>query len=119
MTTHNKEKYKCILPNIEKEENQKETSYDGPTPLDLVSTLFSSATCSYRIEPYWTYEVNIDYLKFHKINILFKFQCIEYRYVMATTSSNFMKNVKEKRLKYKNITWVNGIKKKQPNWLKN
>lgn len=57
MTTHNKEKYRCILPRIGTEENQKETDYDGPTPLELISTLFSSSTCSYRIESYWTYEV--------------------------------------------------------------
>lgn len=57
VTTHNKEKYKCMLPNIEKEEGEKTTAYTGPAPLDLVSTLFSSSTCSYRVETYWTYEV--------------------------------------------------------------
>lgn len=57
VTTQNKEKYKCSIPNIDVEENQKETHYNGPTPLEIVSTLFSAATCSYRIESYWTYEV--------------------------------------------------------------
>lgn len=57
MTTHNKEKYKCLIPNIEEQQTEKETKYDGPAPFDLVKTLFSSATCSYRIESYWTYEV--------------------------------------------------------------
>lgn len=57
VTTHHKEKYKCLLPNIDQPETENDTKYDGLSPLDLVSTLFSSATCSYRIESYWTYEV--------------------------------------------------------------
>lgn len=57
VTTHHKEKYKCLLPNIDEPETEKDTKYEGLTPLELVSTLFSSATCSYRIESYWTYEV--------------------------------------------------------------
>lgn len=57
ITTHHKEKYKCLLPNIEEPELEKDTKYEGLAPLDLVSTLFSSSTCSYRIESYWTYEV--------------------------------------------------------------
>lgn len=57
VTTHNKEKYKCLIPKVEKEESQKEAVYTGPAPLDLVSMLFSSSTCSYRMENYWTYEV--------------------------------------------------------------
>lgn len=56
VTTHNQEKYKCLLPNIDEPEAEKQTKYEGLTPLELVSTLFSSATCSYRIESYWTYE---------------------------------------------------------------
>lgn len=56
-TPEQKERYKCYLPNLGEEETQKEVNYDGPTPFELVSTLFSSATCSYRIESYWTYEV--------------------------------------------------------------
>lgn len=39
------------------EENEKTLAYTGAGPLDLVSTLFSSSTCSYRVESYWTYEV--------------------------------------------------------------
>lgn len=37
-------------------------------PLDLISTLFSSSSCSYRIESYWTYEVcHGNYIKqFHE-----------------------------------------------------
>lgn len=57
MTTHHKEKYRCLLPNIEEPETEKDTKYVGLAPLELVSTLFTSATCSYRIESYWTYEV--------------------------------------------------------------
>lgn len=56
-TPERKERYKCYMPNTAEEEAQREINYDGPTPFDLVATLFSSATCSYRIESYWTYEV--------------------------------------------------------------
>lgn len=68
ITTHNKEKYKCMIPNIEKQENEKNLPYSGPNPFDLVSTLFSSSTCSYRIESYWTYEIcHGNYIKqFHE-----------------------------------------------------
>lgn len=45
------------MPNIEHPETEKDTKYDGLTPFDLVSTLFSTSTCSFRIESYWTYEV--------------------------------------------------------------
>lgn len=57
VTTHNKEKYKCLIPKIERGESPNEAVYTGPPPLDLVSMLFSSATCSYRMENFWTYEV--------------------------------------------------------------
>lgn len=57
VTTHNKEKYKCILPNINREEDEKNLAYTGLGPFDLVSSLFSASTCSYRVESYWTYEV--------------------------------------------------------------
>lgn len=46
-----------MIPKIEKEQNEKEAVYTGPAPLDLISMLFSSATCSYRMDNYWTYEV--------------------------------------------------------------
>lgn len=57
VTTHDKEKYTCYMPNINKQEDEKNQAYTGSGPLDLISTLFSASTCSYRVESYWTYEV--------------------------------------------------------------
>uniref|UniRef100_U5EP20 Endoplasmic reticulum lectin 1 n=1 Tax=Corethrella appendiculata TaxID=1370023 RepID=U5EP20_9DIPT len=57
VTTMNKEKYKCIIPSITKSETTEDIVYTGPTPLDLLIPLFSTTSCSYRIESYWTYEI--------------------------------------------------------------
>jgi len=51
------ETYKCILPNIVEKEDVSVEPYSGPSPLELLSPLFSQGTCSYRLESYWTYEV--------------------------------------------------------------
>lgn len=57
VTTHNKEKYKCLIPQLQDKESDSDTAYSGPTPLELLSPLFTSSSCSYRIESYWTYEI--------------------------------------------------------------
>ncbi|XP_022185059.1 endoplasmic reticulum lectin 1 isoform X1 [Nilaparvata lugens] len=57
VTTHNKEKYKCLLPDLREKEKGSEEIYSGPNPLELLSPLFSQSSCSYRLESYWTYEV--------------------------------------------------------------
>lgn len=57
VTTHSKEKYKCLIPSTEEPVTEDEPPYEGPSAFDLVTTLFSSTTCSYRIESYWTYEI--------------------------------------------------------------
>lgn len=57
VSSSHEEKYKCILPNIEEKESTVVETYDGPTPLELISPLFSQSSCSYRLESYWTYEV--------------------------------------------------------------
>ncbi|GJQ82036.1 hypothetical protein Trydic_g6912 [Trypoxylus dichotomus] len=57
VSSSHEEKYKCILPNIEEKESTVVEPYDGPTPLELISPLFSQSSCSYRLESYWTYEV--------------------------------------------------------------
>lgn len=68
VTTHNKETYKCTIPDIDNKENEKTEQYIGPGPFELVSSLFSSSACSYRIESYWTYEIcHGNYIKqFHE-----------------------------------------------------
>lgn len=68
VTTHNKEKYKCSIPDLSHQPNESDVFYDGPAPFDLVAALFSASTCSYRMESYWTYEVcHGNYIKqFHE-----------------------------------------------------
>lgn len=57
LMTSYKEKYKCILPNIQEKEPNHSENYDGPSAIELISPLFNQAPCSYRIESYWAYEV--------------------------------------------------------------
>uniref|UniRef100_A0A8D8JL02 Endoplasmic reticulum lectin 1 n=2 Tax=Culex pipiens TaxID=7175 RepID=A0A8D8JL02_CULPI len=58
VTTSNKEKYRCTIPSIAPVLDPASAwQYNGPSPLDLLMPLFNHATCSYRIESYWTYEV--------------------------------------------------------------
>lgn len=57
ITTANNERYQCLIPDtIEQEQNNAEV-YKGPNPIEILSTLFSQYTCSYRLESYWTYEL--------------------------------------------------------------
>uniref|UniRef100_A0A182K168 Endoplasmic reticulum lectin 1 n=1 Tax=Anopheles christyi TaxID=43041 RepID=A0A182K168_9DIPT len=57
VTTANKEKYRCLIPSITAKETTGDVEYSGPSPLELIEPLFTSTTCSYRIESYWSYEV--------------------------------------------------------------
>lgn len=57
VTSSQQEKYRCILPKIQEKEQTSPVKYMGPTPLELLSPLFSQNSCSYRLESYWTYEV--------------------------------------------------------------
>ncbi|CAH2004613.1 unnamed protein product [Acanthoscelides obtectus] len=57
VTSSHKEKYKCIIPNIEQREDNSEETYEGPTAFEIIAPLFTQATCSFRLESYWTYEV--------------------------------------------------------------
>lgn len=57
VTSSHKEKYKCVLPNIQQKEDNAGEKYEGPSPLELIAPLFSQSSCSYRLESYWTYEV--------------------------------------------------------------
>ncbi|MFH4977373.1 hypothetical protein AB6A40_004082 [Gnathostoma spinigerum] len=36
---------------------KKVEKYSGPSPADLVKSLYDERVCSYRLEPYWTYEI--------------------------------------------------------------
>ncbi|XP_066254403.1 endoplasmic reticulum lectin 1 isoform X1 [Euwallacea similis] len=57
VTSSLNEKYQCFLPNIIKKEESPLEPYLGPSPLELISPLFTQGTCSYRLESYWTYQV--------------------------------------------------------------
>ncbi|KAL1491163.1 hypothetical protein ABEB36_011803 [Hypothenemus hampei] len=57
ITSAHKEKYKCNLPNIAEKDEVSSIPYSGPSPLALISPLFSQGICSYRLESYWTYDV--------------------------------------------------------------
>nr|XP_049696424.1 endoplasmic reticulum lectin 1 isoform X2 [Helicoverpa armigera] len=57
VTTANKEKYECRIPELRAKESTNIEDYDGPSPLSLLKPLFSQKICSYRLESYWSYEV--------------------------------------------------------------
>ncbi|XP_068632451.1 endoplasmic reticulum lectin 1 isoform X2 [Battus philenor] len=57
VTTSQKEKYECHLPELQSKQSMNIAEYDGPTPVSLLNPLFSQKICSYRLESYWSYEV--------------------------------------------------------------
>lgn len=57
VTTSDKEKYECQIPELHVKEMQNSDKYEGPTPINLLKPLFSQKICSYRLESYWSYEV--------------------------------------------------------------
>lgn len=57
VTSSQKEKYKCLLPELKPKQSTTISDYDGPLPINLLKPLFSQKICSYRLESYWSYEV--------------------------------------------------------------
>ncbi|VVC39640.1 Hypothetical protein CINCED_3A018497 [Cinara cedri] len=51
------ESYRCFLPDQDEVNKESDSSYIGPSPLELLSPLFSKQACSYRVDTYWIYEV--------------------------------------------------------------
>jgi len=43
------ESYRCFLPKQDEVNTESETTYNGPSPLELLSPLFSKQACSYRV----------------------------------------------------------------------
>lgn len=43
------ESYKCFLPKQDEVNKESEPSYNGPSPLELLSPLFTKQACSYRV----------------------------------------------------------------------
>ena len=57
ITTANNERYQCLIVDNADKEQDYNGPYYGSNPIELLSKLFSQNTCSYRLEPYWTYEL--------------------------------------------------------------
>lgn len=55
--THDNEVYQCAIPIAEETREEKNMEYTGLSPLQLIRPMFSSISCSYRIEAYWSYEI--------------------------------------------------------------
>lgn len=59
VTFEDQNKYNCMIPKVNKQEvaSKNDLEVTPSSPLAVLSTLFSSTTCNYRIEAYWTYEI--------------------------------------------------------------
>ncbi|XP_046389188.1 endoplasmic reticulum lectin 1 isoform X2 [Ischnura elegans] len=57
VTSANNERYKCFLPKFVEKEKDSSENYTGSSPLGLLFPLFTQSSCSYRLEPYWNYEL--------------------------------------------------------------
>ncbi|XP_037957217.1 endoplasmic reticulum lectin 1 [Teleopsis dalmanni] len=55
--THEKEKYDCVIPTVEDTKVEKKTNEPELSLRALLEPIFSSTTCNYRIEAYWSYEL--------------------------------------------------------------
>lgn len=49
MKTSIGESYQCFLPNQNEVNKESDSSYGGPSPLELLSPLISNQACSYRV----------------------------------------------------------------------
>lgn len=72
VTSSHQEKYKCIIPSVVEKETNQEEKYAGPSALELLSPLFTQSMCSFKLESYWTYEVNSIYYLLFSIHIIKK-----------------------------------------------
>lgn len=58
VTFEDQNKYNCLIPKVNKQETESKSDLEVTTsPLTILSKIFSSTTCNYRIESYWTYEI--------------------------------------------------------------
>uniref|UniRef100_A0A183BV31 Endoplasmic reticulum lectin 1 n=1 Tax=Globodera pallida TaxID=36090 RepID=A0A183BV31_GLOPA len=51
------EEYQCMLPVLAPSSKKRIESYHGPSPAELVQSIYRDQICSYRIESYWNYEL--------------------------------------------------------------
>ncbi|KAI6182649.1 hypothetical protein M3Y97_00403600 [Aphelenchoides bicaudatus] len=57
IVTADQEKYFCMIPEVETKKKDPIVDYVGPTPGELLSTIYNDKFCSLRIESYWRYEL--------------------------------------------------------------
>ncbi|KHJ94204.1 glucosidase II beta subunit-like protein [Oesophagostomum dentatum] len=57
ISTQNNENYICKMPAAPEEKQEKIAAYTGPTPAELLAPVYKEKVCSYRVEPYWSYEL--------------------------------------------------------------
>ncbi|XP_023175325.1 endoplasmic reticulum lectin 1 [Drosophila hydei] len=55
--TQEKEKYECLIPELETPKEEEKTNQPELSPIALLQPIFSAPTCSFRIEAYWSYEI--------------------------------------------------------------
>lgn len=58
------ESYQCFLPKQDEVNKESEPSYNGPSPLELLSPLFTKQACSYRVNIFKIVIYNILYYNF-------------------------------------------------------
>lgn len=103
------ESYQCFLPKQDEANKESEPSYNGPSPLELLSPLFTKQACSYRVNTFTivTYNTYI-YIYCFKLQLFifilsYRLTLIGYtRYAMDVMSDNIIMNVKARRKKSKN-----------------
>ncbi|KAK6009625.1 glucosidase II beta subunit-like protein, partial [Ostertagia ostertagi] len=57
ISTQNNENYICKLPKPTTTLEQDVSAYTGLSPAELIAPFYKEKLCSYRVEPYWTYEL--------------------------------------------------------------
>jgi hypothetical protein len=57
MTSTNSERYECTLPKTVSADGSENDVYAGPIALEILEQLFTTQSCAYRLEHYWTYEL--------------------------------------------------------------
>ncbi|KAK5982508.1 hypothetical protein GCK32_008692, partial [Trichostrongylus colubriformis] len=57
ISTQNNENYICKLPQPTTTLEEDVSAYTGLSPAELIAPFYKEKLCSYRVEPYWTYEL--------------------------------------------------------------
>lgn len=57
ITSANKEKYQCFIPDTTVQKQENTEPYVGPNPMRMLSLLFNQNACTHKPDIYWTYEL--------------------------------------------------------------